>query len=176
MSAFRPSFPKTLYPISTKEVETVLRAAGKQTGRVSQLRVLDDQAKLPPIERNGSGAGFGDAQENRKIERKAIELVTTDYKSRGYSVTSVEHDGCGFDLICKNGRAEEHVEVKGAKGAVPEFIVTTNEVRQARSDRQFVLCVVTNALSRTPLLQRLTGRRFLAQYRFSPLQFRAALR
>jgi hypothetical protein len=122
------------------------------------------------------GAGFGNPETNRKVERAAISFVTEWYKSRGWEVESVETKKCGYDLRCMKGSVEEHVEVKGVQGELPSFIITAGEVRQAQNNSSFVLCVVTATPSKKPKLYCYSGKEFIADFDLAPLAYRAALR
>ena len=94
------------------------------------------------------------------------------YEADGWSVRSVERDKCGFDLECtKNGRVED-VEVKGVRGAVPCFIVTAGEVKQAQTNPTFVLVVVTSAMSVSPTLTKYSGAEFCRRFDLSAVQYR----
>jgi hypothetical protein len=64
----------------------------------------------------------------------------------------VERDKCGFDLECTKNGAIEQVEVKGIRGTGLCFIITAGEVQQARANANFILAVVTSALSGSPKL------------------------
>jgi Protein NO VEIN, C-terminal len=121
-----------------------------------------------------SGAGFGDPETNRRVETAAIAFVTKWYGAKGWGVSSVEAKKCGYDLLCTKNGDEEHVEVKGVKGTQPAFIITANEVRQAQSDPQFYICVVTSALADSRKLHRLSGEEFVGRYDIAPLAFRAS--
>jgi len=122
------------------------------------------------------GAGFGNLETNRRVERAAIACVAKYYESHGWSVQSVEADRRGFDLLCVKGLLEEHVEVKGIQGEVVSFIITAGEVRQAQNDERFVLCVVTSAISDRPHLSRYEAEDFAQRFDLSPIAFRASLR
>lgn len=142
----------------------------------------DTQRKLPSDptpdtsrDRTG-GAGFGDPETNRKVEKLAIIFVTKWYQSRGWTVDSVEAEKCGFDLRCARNADEEHVEVKGVQGEGQSFPITASEVRQASRDSRFILCVVTSALSNQPSMHRFTGKEFLNSFDLEPLAFMARLR
>lgn len=123
-----------------------------------------------------SGGGFGNPETNRKVERAAVSHVRRQYESDGWQVVSVESEKRGYDLLCSKGAKSEHVEVKGVQGAIPSFIVTANEVKQARNDTASVVYVVTSALSDAPKLHRFNGREFITGYDLSPLAYRAAPR
>lgn len=130
---------------------------------------------LPP-ERTPTGAGFGNPETNRKVERAAVSLVTDWYKSEGWTVESVEAAKCGYDLLCRKNSEENHVEVKGVQGELVAFIITAAEVRQAQKDSDFVLCVVTSALTDDPKLNLYDGESFASDFELSPLSYRAVLR
>lgn len=123
-----------------------------------------------------SGAGFGDPETNRKVEKAAIKFVTNWYTARGWNVYSVEADKCGYDLRCRKGAIEENIEVKGIQGEGLSFIITAGEVRQAQDNPHFVISVVTSALSKHPKLHRYTGAEFIKDFDFAPLAYRASLR
>lgn len=135
---------------------------------------------LPDIEYIGLprkvGAGFGDPETNRKVERSAVSFVTDWYESRGWSVRSVEADKCGYDLCCIKNGSEEHVEVKGVQGEIPSCIITAGEVRQAQNNSLFIICIVTRALSNQPQLFRYAGNQFVSNFNLEPIAFRASLR
>jgi len=123
-----------------------------------------------------SGAGFGNPLTNRKVERVAIEVVTNLYTSSGWNVRSVEADKCGYDLHCRKGVVEEYVEVKGIQGEVLSFIITAGEIRQAKNNPCFVICVVTSTLSRQPKVYQYTGAELINDFDLAPLAYRASLR
>jgi hypothetical protein len=119
------------------------------------------------------GAGFGEAEQNRKIEQAAIRLVTDWYVRKGWKVRSMEALRCGFDLLCTHASVEDHVEVKGVSGADRNFTLTAGELRKAKNDGRFLLALVTNALSGRPSLELFAAQRFLSEFRFEPIQYRA---
>lgn len=117
------------------------------------------------------GAGFGDPEQNRKVEQAAVGIVAEWYRREGWQVTSVEAQRCGFDLLCRRDGTEAHVEVKGAAGNERRFIVTAGELRHATSDDRFMLALVTNALGKRPTLEHWTAPRFREQFAFEPIQY-----
>lgn len=113
--------------------------------------------------------------ENRRIKIAAIAFVTEFYESEGWSVALVERDKVGYDLICKRGEEKHNVEIKGTSGIQPQFIITDNELKQAKDDALFVLCVVFSALS-NPTFERWTGVKLLQDFNFSPISYKAKLK
>jgi hypothetical protein len=122
------------------------------------------------------GAGFGNPETNKKVERAAVSFVIEWYESKGWVVTSVEANKCGYDLLCSKDSTKEHVEVKGIQGTKPQFIITANELHQALNNPFFVLCVVTGALSDNRQLNCYRGSDFIKKFNLTPLAYRAALR
>lgn len=89
-----------------------------------------------------------DAQEKKRVEKKAVELVTKHYKSLGYTVISVEKDNIGWDLNAFNGKESLKLEVKGRGCDDIDVMITRNEYQNMKKyKRNYRLCVVTNALS-----------------------------
>ncbi|MDQ1612162.1 MAG: hypothetical protein QOG00_2093 [Pyrinomonadaceae bacterium] len=121
-----------------------------------------------------SGAGFGNPETNKKVERAAVSYVTRWYEEQNWKVISVESEKRGYDLFCSKNSVEEHVEVKGVQGGLPSFIVTTNEKRQAQNNSNFVICIVTSALSPSPNMYRFRGEEFINSYDLSALAYRAS--
>jgi len=107
------------------------------------LGQVDVSGQLPPVVQ---GAGFGTAEQNRKVEQAAIEHVTAAFKADGYHVKSVESARCGWDLTVTHGTKELHVEVKGVASSIVRFFLTANEHKTALADPHWLLVVVTDAL------------------------------
>jgi len=127
-------------------------------------------------EREGKfGGGFGNPETNRKVEQAAIAYVTDYYKKNGWSVKSIESEKRGFDLLCTKGEAQEHVEVKGVQGDFVSFIITNGEVKQVQTDKHFVLCVVTSALT-APKLHKFTAEEFQEKFVLEVVSYRASLK
>jgi hypothetical protein len=123
-----------------------------------------------------TGAGFGSPEMNRKVEQSAISIVMTWYQTEGWSVESVESIKCGYDLLCRKNSEENHVEVKGVQGDLISFIITAGEVRQSQNDDDFVLCVVTSALTDSPKITLFDSKSFASDFDLSPISYRATLR
>jgi hypothetical protein len=122
------------------------------------------------------GAGFGSSESNRAIELAAIAAVTRLYRERDWQVESVERERVGYDLLCTAGVHEEHVEVKGIQGDRLSFPITAGELRRGDSDPDFVLCVVTAALSDQPRIEWWRGEEIRRSFSLVPLVYMARLR
>jgi hypothetical protein len=121
------------------------------------------------------GGGFGNSETNRKVEQAAIAYVTDDYKKNGWLVKSIESEKRGFDLLCTKDKAQEHVEVKGVQGDIVFFNITSGEVKQSQTDKHFVLCVVTSALT-VPKLHKFTAKEFQEKFVLETVSYRASLK
>ena len=67
--------------------------------------------------KSGKGAGFGDTETNRLVEKAAITKVTRFLTRLGYTVRSRESEGIGYDLDASRNGKTLHVEVKGISGS-----------------------------------------------------------
>lgn len=143
-------------------------------GRSPKLLEKGDSDQESPV--SSMGAGFGEPERNLQVEKAAISFVIRRYKKQGWHVKSVEQQKRGFDLICYKGNIEEHVEVKGVSGSICTFIITSNEIRQAKHNSKFILCVVTEALSKTPKLDCFSGKDFLQRFSLEALQYKAVMK
>jgi hypothetical protein len=154
--------------LGTQQISTVKRLDQSDITRIESRRSSIIQRQIRRF-----GGGYGDPTQNAETERRAIAIVTRDFEARNFTVESVERKYCGYDLLCRSGRIEEHVEVKGVAGDIASFIITAGEVREANANPRFMLYVVTSALSKQPTILRLSGSQFVKSYRLSPTQFRA---
>jgi len=173
---------------SGKRIKITGRAIGKRLQSIRQLTnrdavLLSDHAKRIPTSnvenalhdaiKNG-GAGFGDPETNRRVERAAILYVESHYCSNGWAVESKEKKCVGYDLLCRKGDRELYLEVKGIQNTVQSFIITRKEKERAK-DVRFKLCVVTSALM-SPTLTEYTGSELLEEFNFTALVFKADVR
>jgi hypothetical protein len=136
-----------------------------------------DQRLLPakPQRPSTVGAGFGQGERNREVERAAIDTASQWYRSRGWRVTSVEAEGCGYDLLCERRGRQLHVEVKGVAGMECQFIMTRGELRTALQDDDFVLALVRSALGNDRRIDLWSARRFRREARPDPIQYSVLL-
>ena len=153
-----------------------LRSTAVPLKEASQLRrLLSDWVPALPATKHQHGAGFGDSETNRLVEQAAIDAVSDWFRRRCWVVISKEAEKVGYDLLCRRKGAELHVEVKGTSGSVEQFIVTAGEVRRAKTDQRFLLCVVINAMSNMPTIIDHPGRTLLEDFELEATQYRATL-
>ena len=107
------------------------------------------------------------------MEEAAIKVVKKRYQKEGWKVTDVSKENRGYDLLGKKKSKELNIEVKGVQGSLLSFIITPNEVRQAKKNGNFILCIVTNSLTSNPSLDVYTGAEFLQQFILQPLSYYA---
>jgi hypothetical protein len=97
-------------------------------------------------------------EQNAEVEQAAMSHVTEHYQKAGYGVKDVSKvHTLGYDLECTRRKEKLCVEVKGLSGDEEYFYITKNEVEAAKSNPNFVLCVVTGARS-GPRLREYAGR------------------
>lgn len=95
------------------------------------------------LARPGKGQGFQLDQEAKvAIEALAMNMATEFY-GKAWDVEDV-HGTKSYDLICRQGHEEKHVEVKGTTTDGAEVILTPNEVRHARENPCTALFIVSN--------------------------------
>jgi hypothetical protein len=128
------------------------------------------------LEVENVGASFGLAENNRLVEEKAVSTAKNQLEQQGWQVESVERLNVGYDLLCKRGAEELHVEVKGISGTVVSFIITPNELRTSKSDRCFRLYAITKTLTEQPGITIFSGTDIENKFRLEPTGFRAVLR
>ncbi len=126
----------------------------------------------PQISVSG-GAGFGDAETNRKVEKAAVQAVTRHLQNKGFIVKSREEDKIGYDLDAVKGTQILHVEVKGISGKEMKFMITANEVQKAAMDPAFRLYVVTEARSKQPKIQSIPGSMLTSKFDLKALSYMA---
>ena len=165
-----PQRPRTFYEMSKACEGAVLRTC-KSSLKSSKDPVLQKARKNPAK----TGAGFGDAETNKKVEKAAIGAVTRRLKRDGWKVKSVEDLSVGYDLFATQGRTVRKVEVKGVSGSQPSFVITENEVATSKSDKCWELWVVTGALSKKPNLHQYTSSQFAKKFALKAISYRATL-
>ncbi|MER7276660.1 DUF3883 domain-containing protein [Dactylosporangium sp. NPDC000244] len=176
--------------------DAALRAAGIDDLEVQRMPSgsnpswvsLDQLAKLdvllgawpePPdalaeITVTDQGAGFGDPLQNQAVEDAAMDAAVQAYQDDDWNVADVSTDKLGWDLTCTHpdGRTAK-IEVKGVSASRPTVLLTANELRAATDEHDWVLLVVTHALSATPKITEYSREEALAVA--TPYVFRADL-
>lgn len=120
-----------------------------------------------------NGAGFGDAKQNAVVEAAAmaavLEFYGDDWESKDVSPYKV---GWDITFTHKTGPESYKVEVKGVSGSQPIVLLTANELRAAEAEPEWILAVVTRALS-DPQVVEYTARDALTAAK--PYVFRARM-
>ena len=118
------------------KLEGLLGAWPEPPGSFAEITVTD------------RGAGFGDPLQNLAVEDAAMDAAVRTYEDEGWNVEDVSGEKLGWDLSCTHpdGRTAK-IEVKGVSGGRPTVLLTANEIRAATNEHDWVLLVVTHALS-----------------------------
>ena len=182
-----PEGQGTVFPVSSDEFKGIIRAvriccpgmeanleawlgrAGVEADVYTAVEFADRKPKAP---RGGAGFSSNTAR-NAQVEQAAVRIVTRDFIKRKWEVEDVQDACLGFDLICTKGRKRVDVEVKGTAGSRASFPITYGEVRQAETNANFAIWIVTEALSPKPIVQQLSGPKFLAEFKLQPIQYMA---
>jgi hypothetical protein len=164
--------------MKAQQLQTIRKLTPASAALLSSKWYATELLSAPELEQqiSKSGAGYGDPKMNKEVERAAVSFVTGWYKGVGWEVESVEAMKCGYDLRCIKRRTKENVEVKGIRGTGLSFIITANEVKQARDDADFVICIVNSTLSANPQMTRYTGKELINKFELVELAYRASLR
>jgi hypothetical protein len=106
-------------------------------------RLVGGAPARPPSGSASRGQGWMRVVEQRlAIERAAMEAAARHYEAAGYVVEDV-HVHESFDLCCRRGDEEIHVEVKGTTTEGDDVLLTSGEVRHARLTPQAALFVLS---------------------------------
>jgi hypothetical protein len=164
--------------MKAQQLQTIRKLTPASAELLSSKWYSTELPSAPELEEriSKSGAGYGDPAANREVERAAVSFVTKHYEDEGWIVESVELKKCGYDLRCTKNGTEENVEVKGVRGTGLSFIITANEVKQARDNPDFVICIVNSALSAIPQMARYSGKELTDKFELVELAYRASLR
>lgn len=132
-----------VFRVTPEQWERILEAAG---GAVSGDAVIEEAARP-----RGRGQGLmSDVQRKLAVEHHAVALATQYFEAQDWSVENVGSWAC-YDLHCRRGVEELHVEVKGTTGAGVTVSLTANEVQHAETHPNVALVVVTDiAISASP--------------------------
>ena len=115
---------------------------------VGEWERREPEPPIRKIEVGELGAGFGSAEQNRKVELAAMRAVEEHFIAAGYSTEDVSARKLGWDITAIPPTVDEdlrYIEVKGVSGAKPSILLTRGEYN-ASDDSRWELAVVTNAL------------------------------
>jgi len=152
-------FPRAYAYVPDREAKTLSR-------RARRIMPPEPTRALP-------GAGFGDPDTNRKVERASVRAVTRHFREQGFAVTSREKECLGYDLDATKGKLRLHIEVKGVSGIALAFPITAGEVNCAKRDKRFRLAVVTGALAQHRKVHLFTAGAFMRRFRLRGISFLA---
>lgn len=130
--------------LTKQEYKALLALRKSWVGRTPTVEV-------EPATVTARGAGFGTAEQNRKVEAAAMKAASKYYRDAGYTVRDVSRLNLGWDLTAIPKTTDEypiHVEVKGVSGSVPRVLLTRNEYVTSLEDEDWELAVVTQALTK----------------------------
>jgi Protein NO VEIN, C-terminal len=92
------------------------------------------------------GQGFARTpQERRALENHAMDVAKKYFKKKGFDVDDVSARR-PYDLLCKRGTTEYHVEVKGTTTSGETIVLTNNEVKHACNPRNFCVLFVLHSI------------------------------
>ena len=126
----RPDRAEALSPslAATSDVEQAAEAVERAAGKPARRR---------------RGQGFQLDQEVKvAVEVRAINAAT-EVHAASWDVEDV-HDKESYDLRCRRGDEEKHVEVKGTTTDGVEVVLTPNEVSHARENRHTALFILSD--------------------------------
>jgi len=108
-------------------------------------------------------------------EKLAMISVMAQYMRDGWMVRSVDKSQFGYDLECSKDDLCEAVVIKSFTSDRESFAISAIEIENARSNKNFVLWVVSGA-AESPELRCLRGRELFEQFDLDPLAFAAKVR
>lgn len=99
------------------------------------------------------GAGCGDPENNAAVEQAAMQAVVDYY--RDWAPEDVSRDNVGWDITFTHRATRQiaRVEVKGVSGDRRVVLLTANEMRAAKGTPDWVLAVVTRALTEPNVIE-----------------------
>jgi len=108
-------------------------------------------------------------------EKLAMISVMAQYMRDGWLVRSVDKSQFGYDLECSKDDLCEAVVIKSFTSDRESFAISAIEIENARSNKDFVLWVVSGG-AESPELRCLRGRELFEQFDLDPLAFAAKVR
>lgn len=99
-------------------------------------------------------AGQGYINDPLAVEKVGMDQVTAYFEDQtsGWTVVHVDREKCGWDITATRGAERWCVEVKATSGGAPTVFVTANELDKAETNEDWIMAVVTHALTPSPAL------------------------
>ena len=122
-----------------------------QLARIEELLLgwpeLPDRVEEITI--TGRGAGVGDAYTNEVVQDAALQAVDVVYSGEGWTIEDVRAQGLGWNLRATHPDSDDlKIQVNGVSGDKPRVLLSSNEIRAARAEADWILVVVTRAISK----------------------------
>jgi len=117
-------------------------------------------------------AGQGHSVDPQAVEKVGMDKVS-EYFAPPWQVEHVDREKCGWDITATHGAIRLCVEVKATSGPAPTVYVTANELNKVETNRDWIMAVVTDALTEEPLLRWHTAAEVCAAVK--PMVYRARL-
>ncbi|MFN5838948.1 MAG: protein NO VEIN domain-containing protein, partial [Pseudanabaena sp.] len=108
-------------------------------------------------------------------EKLAMISVMAQYMRDGWLVRSVDKSQVGYDLECTKDDQCEAVVIKSFTSDHKSFAISAIEIENARSNKDFVIWVVSGA-AENPELRCIRGRKLFEQFDLDPLAFAAKVK
>jgi len=108
----------------------------------------------PNAKQHGGHGWQIDPRQRKRIEEAAVREVMRYYANElQYDVEDRQNEHCGWDLEATKDGVVLHLEVKGIAGDEVAVELSANEYKWMKKKRSsYRVCIVTNALSKTPRL------------------------
>ena len=114
---------------------------------VSIVAEIVRAAQAPALDTMGAPGRQPDLDERLVVEQYAMDRASAHFEAHGWNVDNVATRFC-YDLTCRRGGVELHVEVKGTTTAGAAVELTRNEVEHARTYPYVALFIVTDVVVR----------------------------
>ena len=133
----------SVFRVTTEQWNAVASIAGAPSlGRDDIFALSAAQQIARPL---SVGQGFTLTTEQRHVVEKYAMERAKDHYASNWQVNDVS-GAASFDILCRNGGRELHVEVKGTTGTGESILLTKNEVEHAKTFSSIALFVVSNII------------------------------
>jgi len=94
-----------------------------------------------------------DQKNKAEIEKIAINKTIQNLQKGGWTVTSVEKDNVGYDLLARKKSITLYIEVKGLSGELTTVELTPNEYTTLkRNQDKYIVAIVFSCSTENPIL------------------------